>query len=101
MFWFLAFQLLCLLCYVSTYDIGLCKEYYNKGSERGDTTPISIPFDYLKNNSPRGNEIFRGNFLINPSDFGKNWISFKPIGTYSKGQEYQIGKFIVCLLEML
>ncbi|KAL5273714.1 hypothetical protein ACFFRR_000456 [Megaselia abdita] len=90
MFLSLILQFLLVFCYASAYDIGLCKEYYNRGSERGDTTPISIPFDYLKNNAPRSNEIFRGNFIINPSNFGKNWISFKPIGSYAKGEEYQV-----------
>lgn len=85
--------LLLVICYANAYDIGLCKEYYNKGSERGDSTPISIPFDNLKNNAARGNEIYRGNFIINPSNFGKNWISFKPIGSYAKGEEYQVGRF--------
>lgn len=89
----LIFKLLLVVCCVNSYDIGLCKEYYNKGSDRGDTIPVSIPFDYLDNYNPKDSNIFSGNFLINPSNFGKTWISFKPIGSYSVGQEYQVGKY--------
>uniref|UniRef100_T1GU05 Uncharacterized protein n=1 Tax=Megaselia scalaris TaxID=36166 RepID=T1GU05_MEGSC len=32
----LIFKLLLVVCCVNSYDIGLCKEYYNKGSDRGD-----------------------------------------------------------------
>lgn len=71
------------------YDARNC-EYYNFQGSPGNK-PISIPFTSLHNNIVSNSDIFRGNFLINPEKYSTVWISFKPIGEYAKGEEYQIG----------
>lgn len=74
------------------YDVSRCEEYHHKGEGPSGRTPISIPLNSLRNNKAIGSDIFRGSFIVNPEKYGTVWISFKPIGEYAKGEEYQVGE---------
>lgn len=74
------------------YDVSKCEEYNHQGDSRPGNNPISIPLNSLRNNKASGSDIFRGSFIVNPEKYGTVWISFKPVGEYAKGEEYQVGK---------
>lgn len=78
------------------YDVSRCEQYKHEG--RGGHSPVSIPLNSLRNNKANGNDIFRGSFVVNPEKYGTVWISFKPVGEYAKGEEYQVGRFFIFCL---
>lgn len=75
------------------YDVTRCEQYTHQGNGQPGNNPISIPLNSLRYNKANGNDIFRGSFIVNPEKYGTVWISFKPVGEYAKGEEYQVGEW--------
>lgn len=74
-------------------DFPSCTKYDYAGLDNEGYDPISYPLNSLRNNVARADELFKGRFYLNTESYGDTYVSFKPIGEYAEGEEYQLSKY--------